>query len=208
MFSITEDFFIYATRGDCVAFYVEAEDNGVKYTFAPGDVVRFKVFEKKNCNRVVLEKCFSVTEETDRVSILLTKEDTTIGEVISKPKDYWYEIELNPFTNPQTILGYDEDGAKVLRLYPEGAAAAVYLPEEEPVYSQVDEDFSGSSGRPIANRAVTRAFLRMESLIAELEAVLAFATDAERLHFLSRFGCTVDENGFVKWNPMQGKEAP
>lgn len=203
MFSITEDFFIYATRGDTVAFYVEAEDHGVKYTFEPGDVVRFKVFEKKACENVVLEKCFSVTEETDRVYMVLTKEDTTIGEVISKPKDYWYEIELNPFTNPQTLLGYDEDGAKVLRLYPEGAEVEIDPTEEEPVYSQVDEDFSGSSGRPIANRAVTRAFLRMESLIAELEEVLAFATDAERLLFLGRFGCGVDENGFVKWNPMQ-----
>jgi hypothetical protein len=35
--------------------------------------------------------------------------------------DYWYEVELNPDEDCQTIVGYDEDGAKVLRLFPEGA---------------------------------------------------------------------------------------
>lgn len=47
-------------------------------------------------------------------------DETKIGEYISKPKEYWYEIELNPETYPQTIIGYDEDGPKVLILYPEG----------------------------------------------------------------------------------------
>ena len=199
MFSITEDFFIYATRGDCLSFFVEAENDGAVYTFEPGDVIRFRVFEKKACEHVVLDKCFSVSEETDRVCIVLTAQDTTIGEVISKPKDYWYEIELNPFTNPQTILGDDEDGAKVLRLYPEGAATEAFTPEEAPVYSEVDEEFSEASGRPLTNRAVTRAFLRAETLISGLQEQLACVTDAQRLDFLLRFGCTVDENGFVKW---------
>lgn len=34
--------------------------------------------------------------------------------------DYWYEVELNPETEAQTIIGYDEDGPKIFRLYPEG----------------------------------------------------------------------------------------
>lgn len=36
----------------------------------------------------------------------------------SKPIEYWYEIELN---GDSTIIGYDNDGAKKLILYPEGA---------------------------------------------------------------------------------------
>ena len=44
-----------------------------------------------------------------------------IGEVINKPTNYWYEIELNPNTQPQTIIGYDEDGEKLFVLYPEGS---------------------------------------------------------------------------------------
>jgi hypothetical protein len=51
----------------------------------------------------------------------LTKKDTTIGEIINKSREYWYEIELNPDTASQTIIGHDEDGAKKFVLYPEGS---------------------------------------------------------------------------------------
>ena len=59
--------------------------------------------------------------EAESVTINLTKEDTKIAEIINKPVDYWYEIEMNPDTEPQTIIGYDEDGEKIFRLYPEGS---------------------------------------------------------------------------------------
>lgn len=123
MFLINEDMSIYLTRGDAIYFTVTADENGKYYKFKPGDILRIKVFERKNCENVVLEKKFPVEIETERVEMVLTKEDTKIGEVISKPVDYWYEIELNPFTNPQTIIGYDDDGAKVFRLFPEGTDA-------------------------------------------------------------------------------------
>jgi hypothetical protein len=67
-----------------------------------------------------LQKDFLVPEATEKVEVFLSKNETKIGEVISKPTDYWYEIELNPDTDPQTIIGYDEDGAKVFKLFPEG----------------------------------------------------------------------------------------
>lgn len=122
MFKINEDKSIYLTRGDIALMEIDvAEEDGSKYTFQTGDVVRFKVFEKKDCKSVVLQKDFTVTGQTTLVDILLTKDDTKIGEVISKPKDYWYEVEVNPETSPQTIIGYDEDGPKVLRLFPEGS---------------------------------------------------------------------------------------
>lgn len=120
MFRINEDLSIYVTRGDMAAFTVGADNNGEAYTFQPGDLVRLKVFEKKNCENVVLCKDFTVKEATQAAQIALTGEDTRIGEVISKPTDYWYEVELNPLTAPQTIIGYDEDGPKIFRLYPEG----------------------------------------------------------------------------------------
>ena len=119
----TEGNTIYATRGDIVLLSISADDDGERYTFVTGDVVRFKVYGKKDAENVVLQKDFPVTEETSEVQIVLTEEDTKIGEVISKPTDYWYEIELNPNSFPQTIIGYDEDGAKIFRLYPEGADA-------------------------------------------------------------------------------------
>ena len=120
MFVINEDLSIYLTRGDAAAFSVDAMIDGTAYTFKMGDVVRFNVFAKKDCTDVVLQKNVTVAKETNVVEIALDKEDTKIGEVISKPVDYWYEVELNPNTYPQTIIGYDENGAKVLKLFPEG----------------------------------------------------------------------------------------
>ena len=120
MFVINDDLSIYATRGDIVFFSVTAEDNGENHKFQPGDVVRIKVYGKKDAENVVLQKDFPVTAETESVEVYLSEQDTKIGEVISKPTDYWYEVELNPDSNPQTIIGYDDDGAKVLRLFPEG----------------------------------------------------------------------------------------
>lgn len=120
MFRVNEDKSIYVTRGDAVSFSVTAATDDGNYTFRTNDVVRFKVFEKKACHSVVLEKDFRVESEAEAVEISLTGDDTKFGSIINKPKDYWYEAELNPGIHAQTIIGYDEDGEKVFRLYPEG----------------------------------------------------------------------------------------
>lgn len=119
MFNLDEDKTIHVSRGDAVAFAVSATDqNGEDYVLKPGDTVRLLVVGKKDYGRVVLEKLFEVESETTKMNISLTEEETMIGDTISKPVDYWYEVELNSLTDPQTIIGYDEDGAKVFRLYP------------------------------------------------------------------------------------------
>jgi hypothetical protein len=120
MFVINEDLTIHCTRGDAAVFSVGATLAGASYAFKANDVVRFSVFAKKDCSDVVLQKDVKATEGAEFVEIELTSEDTKIGETISKPVDYWYEVEMNPETYPQTIIGYDEDGAKVFKLYPEG----------------------------------------------------------------------------------------
>ena len=122
MFRIDGDKTIHLTRGDIANISVSADfEDGTPYTFKMGDVVRIKVFKKKDCESVMLKKDVVVTEESTSVSIYLGKEDTKLGEVISKPNTYWYEIELNPSTMPQTIIGYDEDGEKQFVIYPEGS---------------------------------------------------------------------------------------
>lgn len=122
MFQINEDKSIYLTRGDIASIEVATTDiEGNPYTFGNGDVVRLKVFEKKDCECVVLQKDVVVNGETTVVDIFLTSEDTKIGGLIDKPKEYQYEIELNPDTAPQTFIGHDEEGAKVFKLFPEGA---------------------------------------------------------------------------------------
>jgi hypothetical protein len=108
------------TRGDAITISLTAMNGLEPYIFVVGDIVRLKVFEKKACHCVVLQKDIRVTEESEVVDIALSGEDTKFGELISKPTDYWYEVELNPESQPQTIVGYDEEGSKVFRLYPEG----------------------------------------------------------------------------------------
>lgn len=170
MFCINEDMSIYATRGDMVFFRVTAEENGNVYKFQAGDVVRFKVTEKKACEEVVLQKDFAVTEETEAVEVILTKQDTKIGDVISKPVDYWYEVELNSFSNPQTIIGYDEDGARIFKLFPEGMdeASSEEISEEDiPI---VDSELDLTSERPVENRAIARAITELMNDVAIVHA--------------------------------------
>lgn len=163
MFVINEDKSIYLTRGDVAFFSVQAKtESGEAYKFQPGDVVRFKVFEKKNCENVALSKDFGIEAETEEVEIYLEEKDTKIGDVISKPVTYWYEVELNPYTEPQTIVGYDEDGAKIFMLYPEGNEAEddePITPEDIPI---VDEELDLTSTRPVQNQAIARAILKIE----------------------------------------------
>ena len=121
MFKINNDKSIYITRGDTGIIEFGATDGDSSYVFGPDDIIRFQVFEKKHHENVVIRKEIKVTDDTDIITISLTKDDTKIGEIINKPVDYWYEIELNPDTTPQTLIGYDDDGPKVFRLFPEGA---------------------------------------------------------------------------------------
>lgn len=112
---------INITRGDIGTITIGAKnEDDTDYEFQVGDVIRLGVFVAKNYNNIVLEKDVVVNENTTNVDLDLESEDTTIGDIINKPVAYWYEIQLNPDSNPQTIIGHDEDGAKVFMLYPEG----------------------------------------------------------------------------------------
>lgn len=168
MFKINDDLSIYVTRGDAVVFNLSATtDNGEKYLFKPNDIVRINIMEKKGCDEVVFQKGFKVEEETETVEISLTGDETKIGEVISKPTDFWYEIELNPFTYPQTIIGYDDEtGAKIFKLFPEGEDADGIEPEDIPV---VDTELDLSSDRPVQNQAIAYA---LTNVINEVNATV------------------------------------
>lgn len=166
MFQVNEDNSIYVTRGDAVYLKVTAEDNGKAYTFEAGEVLELKVYGKKACNDVVLQKPFTVAEATQEVELVLTEEDTKIGEIINKPRDYWYSVTLNPDDNyPQTIIGYGEDGAAVFRLFPEGgekypADYEPITPEDIPV---VDDELDMLSPRPVQNQVIARAFANLQA---------------------------------------------
>jgi hypothetical protein len=126
MFSINkEDMTIHITRGDAALFTVGAVIGENPYTFRANDVVRFSVCVKKDYSDVVLQKDFNAVEGSETVEISLESEDTKIGDAISKPTEYWYEVELNPETKPQTIIGHTVDGAKIFMLYPESVKEVV-----------------------------------------------------------------------------------
>lgn len=133
MFRIDEDKSIHVTRGDAVLFDVTAKDaNGASYTFRAkknedeevisyGDVLTLKVYKKRKPDEVLIEKVFRVTADTDKVQIYLSPEETKLGDIVGKPITYWYEVELTALSgDKQTIIGYDDDGAKQFVLYPEG----------------------------------------------------------------------------------------
>lgn len=124
MFEILKDKTICLTRGDIANIVVSASlQDGEVYTFQKGDVVRLTVYKKRDCANVLIQKDVTVEAEAQTATIRLEKEDTRFGDCISSPTDYWYEVELNPDTAPQTIIGYDAAGEKIFRLYPEGGAA-------------------------------------------------------------------------------------
>lgn len=121
MFKI-DDTNIQITRGDTgvIVLSTRIEDEDKDYVFKVGDVIQLKVFEKKHVENIVLQKRYTIDEESASVELLLSSEDTKIGELINKRVDYWYEIELNPEWHQHTIIGYDDDGPKIFSLYPEG----------------------------------------------------------------------------------------
>ena len=123
MLEILVDKTICITRGDIASFDVSANTkDGEPYVFQEGDVVRFQVFKKKDCAAVMIKKDVVVKEKSNSVTLQLVTEDTRFGEVIHKPVEYWYEVVVNPETAPQTIIGYDEEGEKIFRMYPEGVS--------------------------------------------------------------------------------------
>lgn len=115
---------ISVTRGDVACFFVTAKDEeGNPYTFQPGDVVRLNIHVAKDCANVVLLKDFRIGAAADKVEIFLSGTETKIGDIINKPKSYWYDVSLNPDSMPQTLIGYDKKGAKLITIYPEGGEA-------------------------------------------------------------------------------------
>lgn len=119
MFKI-ENNTINITRGDIGTISVSAQnEDGTSYIFNKGDIVRFSVMKAGNCNIVYMTKDVQVMQDTDSVDVELVSINTKIGNIISKPTKYWYEVVLNPDTMAQTIVGYDEDGPKLFVLYPE-----------------------------------------------------------------------------------------
>lgn len=134
MLSIGEDRkTIHLTRGDVTSefyrlafifpiynFGTNKEEN---YKFQLDDKISFIVKQKKGYTKsevLRVEKTIremGYNEPTECPEIILTEEDTKVFDLVNKSTTYWYDIVLNDTT---TILGYDQEGAKKLIVYPEG----------------------------------------------------------------------------------------
>ncbi len=123
---------IYVTKGDTpifnkIAFYLpmyDVESKEVKnYTFQLDDKISFIVKEKKGYNKkdlIRIEKTLKqmgYEEPTEYPELIFTNEDLKAFYPANKAKTYWYDIVLNDTT---TVIGYDENGAKKIIVYPEG----------------------------------------------------------------------------------------
>lgn len=122
MFVIDEDgTTLKVTRGQSGTITFGAlTPEGEPYTFQVGDVLRLNVTKVNKENSVVMSVDTIIQEATTEATISITSFDSKIGTVINKPTDYWYDIELNPDSAiAQMLLGYDDEGPKIFKLYPE-----------------------------------------------------------------------------------------
>ena len=88
---------IMINRGDVGTISVTAQnEDGSAYIFKAGDVIRFRIMKNGDYSAVLKHKDVNVEIETTEVDIVLTPEDTKIGDLINNPVNYSYEIELNP----------------------------------------------------------------------------------------------------------------
>lgn len=108
-------------RGDSTTLKINAKDSaGEQYQFKVGEKVKLSIAERKNEENVIFSKTITVAEQGYNVDIPLSSEDTKIGDIINKPVIYWYEISVLTLNNEiQTIIGYDDEGAKEFVLNPE-----------------------------------------------------------------------------------------
>ena len=111
---------INITRGDNGTIKVKTKTSTGYYTFSQGDEIEFKVYNKRGYElEPVIYKKIVLEEDTQEVEIDLSSDDTRIGEIINKEKEYWYEIQLN---GNITLIGYSEsEGPAIFMLLPEGS---------------------------------------------------------------------------------------
>lgn len=111
---------IEVNRGDELSLSLSLkQDSGTTYTFVEGDKIVFSLYNKGRLNeKAIIVKEVNATAGQTSITISLTSQETKIGDLINKPVEYWYEIELN---DRYTVVGYDDEGAKKFILYPEGS---------------------------------------------------------------------------------------
>lgn len=89
-----------------------------KSGFNIGDTIELQVYEADGLDsEPVLEKSVKIENASNVASLELYSADTDLGEPANDIVEYWFQIRMNGDT---TILGFDQNKAKILYLYPCG----------------------------------------------------------------------------------------
>lgn len=116
MFKIQNKTF-HVSRGDSGTIHLNLKNT----TFLTGDEVAFRIYEVQGLDTDPIVEVLTVAEaDGPTVDIVLTSDDTNFGELGNEVVDYWYEVKVN---ESRTILGYDDSGAKIFKLYPTGVSS-------------------------------------------------------------------------------------
>lgn len=170
MIDIEKDNTIHIHKGDRAFFGLRAKDKitGEPVTFKAGDVVRIKVYGKKNVSNVVLQKDFLVETPSEEVIIYLDSNDTSFGGNINTEKEYNYEVSRDPDTTDEdTIIGHFKEGPVSFWLYPEGAEFSKNEDVNPEVIPAVDDKLDINSERPVQNRVIASAFAAAMNVLEE-----------------------------------------
>lgn len=93
-----------------------------KYKFQPDDKITFVVMNKKGYTQEeILRKEYTLrdigyVQPTETAELPLTEEETKRFPLSNKAQTFWYDLILNDTT---TMLGFDDEGAKRIIIYPE-----------------------------------------------------------------------------------------
>ncbi|MBO6244199.1 MAG: hypothetical protein J6O41_06525 [Clostridia bacterium] len=118
MIKIDDEKTIHITRGDATNDLNKLTISYDDYEFKANDKLKLVVVEKKGyTEKIVFEKEQTVLSASSSVDFALTSTETKSFPLENKKKTYWYDIRLNDDT---TIIGYDEENAKKLIVYPGG----------------------------------------------------------------------------------------
>lgn len=116
MMRIDNDNNIYITSGDKATIDIQIPLDDGFYEFQTTDILYFTVKKQYSDTQPVLRKILTFSEPTTTATFYLTSSDTNLSSLSNLPVQYVYDVSIN---EDQTIIGYDENGAKCFVVYPE-----------------------------------------------------------------------------------------
>ncbi len=119
MITINTDKTIGITRGDVASFTLKVkQSDNTYYQFKTSDRLYFTVKKSYADSNYIIRKIITFSSPTDTATISLNAYDTNFGSLLASARKYVYDISIN---ETETVVGYDNDGAKYFIIYPEAS---------------------------------------------------------------------------------------